>query len=90
MTPTIGRVVLVQNLEPHINNGATEAPATITRVWGQAGPGLYTVNVKVQLDAHSDLWLTSLYLAVDEDGSAEVYRRSTVDRPVHAIWPPRV
>lgn len=89
MQPTIGRVVIVRNLEPVGNNGATEAPALLTRVWQSSGPGVWTVNLKVITDGPQDVWLTSVYLADNEQGLEEIYRRSTIDKPVHAIWPPR-
>lgn len=44
MNPTIGRIVIAR-VDPLQNNGATEAPAIITRVWG---PGM--VNLRVFVD----------------------------------------
>lgn len=42
-TPSLGQVVLVP-ADPKANNGASEAPATITRVWND-----HMVNVRVLL-----------------------------------------
>lgn len=92
MAPTIGRIVIVKNITHAIapNNGATEAPAIITRVWSESDPGLFTVNLKVLLDGDENLWLTSMYLGTDDASIAEIHRRSVVENPCHAIWPPRV
>lgn len=81
MTPTIGRVVHVRGIDPTTNNGATEAPAIITRVWSHSGT-YWTVNVKALLDAPGDAWFTSIYLYDDPDTAPPFAR--------HAVWPPLV
>lgn len=77
--PSIGRIVLVP-MNPRDNNGASVAPAIITRVWNDT-----TINVRVLADAHGDVthdWRTSL---THEDALAEGAS------PLHYwCWPPRV
>lgn len=52
-TPSVGRIVLVP-IEPEMNNGATVAPAIITRVWSDT-----TVNLRVLTDSQNPpLWRT--------------------------------
>lgn len=59
-SPTIGRTVLV-NVDPRDHNGASTAPAVITRVWTDT-----VVNVRVLGDTdQTPEWRTSLTL-VDE------------------------
>ncbi|MEU0039096.1 hypothetical protein [Streptomyces sp. NPDC006333] len=57
-TPSVGRIVRVP-MNPTTNNGASEAPAIITRVWNDT-----TVNVRILADAapSKDDWRTSLVL----------------------------
>jgi hypothetical protein len=56
LVPDVGDVVLVP-MDPETNNGASEAPAVVTRVWSAA-----TVNVRVLADTDGDTtpWRTSL------------------------------
>lgn len=60
--PEVGDIVLVP-ADPAENNGATEAPAVITRVWSAT-----TVNVHVLHDGPATPWLTSLVYADSFDG----------------------
>lgn len=78
--PSIGRIVLVP-MDPARNNGASVAPAIITRVHSDT-----TINVRVLADAHGNVthdWRTSLtYVSEVEslgDGNACQW-----------TWPPRV
>ncbi|MFE3853450.1 hypothetical protein ACFXPN_20220 [Streptomyces griseorubiginosus] len=54
LEPSVGDIVLVP-MNPADNNGATEGPAIITRVWSKT-----TVNVRVLADSHNIDWRTSL------------------------------
>lgn len=96
-TPSLGRIVLVTVSDPSSNNGAEVAPAVITRVWSDT-----LVNVRVLLDGHDTLWLTSVALHSDRQ-SLEVARETrrvhltasgfdpgTADLYVAAYWPPRM
>lgn len=86
-TPSIGRVVVVR-ADPKTNNGADEAPALITRVFGSELPGgSWTVNVRVLLDA-ADVTpaRTSISLYADQAAADEAKPAG-----VHCgWWPPRV
>lgn len=75
MKPSLGRVVIVP-MDPDLNNGADEAPATITRVWHDA-----LINVRITGDnAAVPEWRTSVSLHDEKP-----------DSPQHdAWWPPRV
>lgn len=81
-TPSIGRIVIAP-AEPIGNNGATEAPAIITRVFGQRHDGGWTVNVRQFLDGHGGEWKTSLAL-YDDEATARANGTHV------AWWPPRV
>lgn len=77
--PSLGDVVLVA-ADPAMNNGATVAPALITRVWNAT-----VVNVRVLLDSENPpQWRTSLTHAETLDGLDESVR------PARWTWPPRV
>lgn len=79
-TPSLGRVVLVP-ADPKANNGAGEAPATITRVWNDS-----MINVRVLGDGDGvPEWRTSLTLF----GSEAEALANPANRHV-AWWPPRV
>jgi hypothetical protein len=70
LEPSVGDVVLVP-MDPADNNGATEAPAIITRVWSKT-----TVNVRVLADSHVLDWRTSLTYVdslADAHGAAAVW-----------------
>jgi hypothetical protein len=73
MKPSIARMVIV----PSTSNGATEAPAVITRVWPDTG----LINVKVLHDMDgAPEWRTSVVLHDERP-----------EKPGHdAWWPPRV
>lgn len=75
MRPTLGRIVIVP-MNPNANNGATEAPAIITRAWSDV-----LVNVKVLGDNSTEPeWRTSVVLHAERPAE-----------PKHdAWWPPRV
>lgn len=77
-TPSLGRVVLVP-ADQKANNGAAEAPATITRVWND-----HMVNVRVLLDGDGvPEWRTSVTLCETREQALEVGTHV-------AWWPPRV
>lgn len=77
-TPSLGRVVLVP-ADPKANNGASDAPATITRVWND-----HMVNVRVLADGDGvPEWRTSVTLCETKEQAAEVGTHV-------AWWPPRV
>lgn len=76
-TPSIGRIVIT-NVHATGNNGATIAPAIITRVYESATGWL--VNLRVFLDGEQIFWKTSVKL-----GDAPV------PSDLYACWyPPRV
>lgn len=79
MTPSLGRIVLTRVI-PEMNNGATEAPAVVTRVWGPHPAGGWNVNLWVLPDSDNILWRTSVRL-LDE--------RPDEPNDVTAWWPPR-
>lgn len=72
MEPTIGRIVIYKTTEaqqkamqsaPALNKGTNvskELPAMIVAVWGPT-----VVNLKVFLDGHGDIWVTSATLGDD-------------------------
>lgn len=77
--PSIGRIVHV-SADPAMNNGATTAPAVITRVWSDT-----VINVRVLLDSDSvPPWRTSLTHTETLDELAEDARE------LRWTWPPRV
>jgi hypothetical protein len=82
--PSLGRIVLVPT-DPSNNNGATAAPAIITRVWNDD-----TVNVRVFSDSHAsaEALRTSATL-VDELPGVFTDPQSGIQRNVWC-WPPRV
>lgn len=68
MKPTIGRIVIYKLTQQdrdalkalgssNPNNGASEAPAIVVRVWGES-----CVNLKVMCDGEHTLWKTSSIL----------------------------
>lgn len=80
--PSPGRIVLVA-MDPAKNNGATEAPAIITRAWTGT-----SINVRVLADNQpgDSEWRTSLIYVddvtqLDRDSTARLYCWS---------WPPRI
>lgn len=76
--PSLGRIVLVP-IEPEMNNGATVAPAIITRVWSDT-----TVNLRVLADSHNPpLWRTSSTYTDDLDQRDQTHVN-------YWTWPPRV
>jgi hypothetical protein len=79
--PSLGRIVLVP-MNPAMNNGATEAPAIVTRVWSDT-----SVNVRVLADSAELEWRTSVKL-VDE---LPEYEADDSPPNMHVwCWPPRV
>lgn len=81
-TPSIGRIVIVPAtalLPTDENNGGTEAPAVITRVWSDT-----MVNVRVLLDGHETPWKTSITL----HGSRAEYEQA--GGAFGCYWPERV
>lgn len=81
-TPSKGRIVMVP-ADPHENNGDKDAPALVTRVFGQRPDGGWTVNVRVLFDSNSIAWRTSVALFETED-QARAGGEHT------AWWPARV
>lgn len=88
MTPSVGRIVVVR-AAPHQNNGADEAPAVVTRVWGQRGDGAWTVNLRVLLDG-SDVTPAKTSVALFPDRDAAVAAATGPTDTYVAWWPPRV
>jgi hypothetical protein len=78
--PSLGRIVLVP-IQPEMNNGATVAPAIITRVWSDT-----TVNLRVLADGESLLWRTSSTYVEDLD-TLDAGDPTRINR---WTWPPRV
>jgi hypothetical protein len=80
--PSLGRIVLVPT-EPTLNNGATEAPAVITRVWSQT-----TINARLMLDTgdvpETDLRTSLTY--IEDLADAGTGR----ERLFRWTWPPRI
>lgn len=79
--PSIGRIVIVP-MDPAANNGATEAPAVITRVWSEG-----CVNVRVFVDASNEvLSRTSVSLYPSSAEATDANATGTH----YAWWPDRV
>jgi hypothetical protein len=79
--PSIGRIVIVP-MDPASNNGATEAPAIISRVWNDN-----VVNVRVLPDDSNEvLSRTSVTLYPSSAEAADANATGTH----HAWWPGRV
>ncbi|ELP64170.1 hypothetical protein PV735_05230 [Streptomyces turgidiscabies] len=62
LAPAVGDVVLVV-ADPAENNGATTAPAIVTRVWSAT-----TINARVLHDGPGHSWRTSLVYRENLDG----------------------
>ena len=86
--PSIGCVVIVR-AAPALNNGATQAPAVITRVWSQQDNGAWTVNVRILLDA-SDATPAKTSISLFPDQAAADAAVPTLTDTHVAWWPPRV
>lgn len=91
MKPSIGRIVHVF-ADPKNNNGADEAPAVITRVWGD-----HCINVKVLRDGPDTDWMTSLSLydtreeaQAAHDEMVASWPAGPASTPFRAWWPPSV
>lgn len=81
--PSIGRIVIAAIL-PEMNNGSGEAPAIITRVWGQRPDGGWTVNIRIFPDnPGSEIVATSVHLTEEKPEGAPAHGRA-------CWWPPRV
>ena len=80
--PSPGRIVIVAGIEATTNNGATEAPGIITRVWSDD-----LVNVRIFTDADNMIQSrTSVPLyATDKE-----YGKVAGEKPLGCYWPPRV
>lgn len=83
MTPSIGRIVTTP-ADSALNNGSSEAPAVITRVFGLREDGGWTVNLRQILDGNDMPWRTSQILYADEATA-----RATGNSGI-AWWPARV
>lgn len=80
--PTLGRTVLVP-MNPFMNNGATVAPAIVTRVFSDT-----SVNVRVLADSDELEWRKSVTL-VDE--LPEYDKDASPPQNMNVwCWPPRV
>lgn len=83
-TPTIGRIVIVP-VDPAVNNGATLAPAVITRVWNNE-----LINVRVLLDSDATPWRTSVRLFESPEAMWDTHTSQDASHPPHgAYWPER-
>jgi hypothetical protein len=80
--PSLGRIVIAAGIDPNTNNGATEAPAIITRVWSDD-----LVNIKVITDGETRAQAKT---SVKLYGTPEDYEASAATEPVGCYWPPRV
>lgn len=80
MTPSIGRVVIASVTSAE-NNGATEAPAIVTRVWKDHPDGGWLVNLRILCDSENIIWRTSARL-YDEPPASPVLG--------DCWWPPRI
>jgi len=80
MIPSLGRIVLVP-CDPQVNNGATIAPAVITRVWSDK-----MINVRVFGDNRND---TPALTSVELVEELPTYNPTGEGMHVWA-WPPRV
>jgi hypothetical protein len=74
--PSVGRIVHVP-VDPETSNGATIAPAIITRVWSES-----TINVRVLHDSEALTWRTSLVYRENLEG--------VEGAPAVWTWPGRV
>jgi hypothetical protein len=88
--PTLGQKIIV-TADPARNNGATEAPAIITRVWSDT-----LINARVILDSNEIDWVTSVTLYATPEDLAAARARRDLEMPhaagspfVGAYWPPR-
>jgi hypothetical protein len=85
--PSLCRMVLVLG-PPAESNGASVAPAVITRVFSEHPDGGWTVNVTVFPDAAPPRPATSVRLVDDEDQARALL--STAAYTTAAYWPARV
>lgn len=87
MIPTIGRTVIVLGV---YSNGATEAPAVITRAWSQrsTAEGAVAVNLTVFPDTQAPMLCTSVML-FHTPQEAAAYRGANPG-VLAAHWPERV
>lgn len=87
MTPTVGRIVMLVGPAAEAN-GATVAPAVITRVWNTGKNGQPPcINVTVFPDAMPTKTATSVYLHEDEDTARDSLSPGGGNA---AFWPSRV
>lgn len=84
MTPSIGRIVYVIGPDA-ASNGASVAPAIITRVWSED-----LVNVTIFPDGGAPLSRTSVKLYADEDAARGITLSDVRFPPNQAFWPPRI
>lgn len=90
MKPSIGRIVIARG-EAALGNSADEAPAMITRVWGQREDGAWTVNATVfpdgAISGAATRGVSSVGLYADE-----VAAKDAASLPGNTVlyWPPRV
>lgn len=81
--PSVGRVVLVQGVQANAN-GATVAPALITRVWNDG-----MINCTVLPDASAPVPATSVRL-FDTEADATAAQAESGHPFTVAYWPPRI
>lgn len=79
MKPSLGRIVIV-HMDPTANNGATEAPAMISRVWTDT-----MVNVRILVDGSNEVLSRTSVNLFDTQEEA-VASGGTY----HAWWPAKV
>jgi hypothetical protein len=87
--PSIGRIVIVR-AAPAQNNGAAEAPAIITRVWGDspAPDGAWCVNLRVLLDGSDATPAKTSVVLYPDQAAADAAKPTLTDTHV-AWWPPQ-
>lgn len=87
MKPSIGRIVTAVGFKAR-SNGTDEAPAMITRVWGQREDGVWTVNATLFPDNKDPQLITSVLLYPSPDAARETYAANEQTTALH--WPERV
>jgi hypothetical protein len=87
---TIGRIVLVAGAGAQ-NNGATRAPAIVTRVWGEPNEGgKQMVNLTLFPDAAPPMPQGSVWLYASEQAAMDAVSGVTSIDLFAAYWPERV
>lgn len=84
--PSIGRIVTAVGFLAR-SNGTDEAPAIITRVWGERPDGGWTVNATIFRDNAAENYASSVLLFEDAD-VARAHLQHEQATALH--WPARV